>query len=212
MGDVHAAGNPHYLLDPMQGLKVARYIRDILSTLRPAHKAAFAERYTTFHARLAAALVGKPLAAKYDVEKLVRLADYGKLQAFLHSQGEASLLGGWLGHMQPFRGTHVVADHNQWRYFAQRFTLTISGFMEPKPGLPPTTRHLRKLIQSMRAQQVRLILLGPYFDPRHARFLAQHTDAQIVNMAHQVGARPEAENYMRTIDYNVQQLRQVLSP
>ncbi len=212
MGDVHPEGNPHYLLDPVQSLAVAQLIRDRLSGLSPSHQAHFEARYTAFHQRLGASLVGESLATQYDVEKLALLANHGKLDAFLESQGELHLLGGWLGRMRAYRGTRVVVDHNQWIYFTRRFGLNITGMMEPKPGLPPTTRHLRALIQDMRTQNVKLILLGTYFDPRHARFLAKHTDANVVNMAHQVGARPEADGYFRMMDYNIQQIQTVLTP
>jgi ABC-type Zn uptake system ZnuABC Zn-binding protein ZnuA len=212
MGDVHPEGNPHYLLDPVQGLKVAQLIRDRLSELRPSHKADFEARYVIFHRRLGAGLVGETLATKYDVEKLALLADHDKLDAFLASQGELGLLGGWLGRMQAYKDTRVVVDHNQWVYFTQRFGLVVAGLMEPKPGLPPTTRHLRALIKTMRTQDVKLILLGAYFDPRHAQFLAKHTDAKVVNMAHQVGARPQADDYFGMMDYNIQQIQTALTP
>jgi ABC-type Zn uptake system ZnuABC Zn-binding protein ZnuA len=212
MGDVHPEGNPHYLLDPVQGLKVAQLIRDRLSELRPSHKVDFEARYATFHRHLGAGLVGEALATKYDVEKLALLADHDKLDTFLASQGELGLLGGWLGRMQAYKGTRVVVDHNQWVYFTQRFGLTVTGLMEPKPGLPPTTRHLRALIQTMRTQDVKLILLGAYFDPRHAQFLAQHTAAKVVNMAHQVGARPQTDDYFGMMDYNIQQIQTALTP
>ena len=137
MGDVHPAGNPHYLLDPVRGLQVARLIRDRLAMLQPMYREDFEAHYATFRQELGAALVGAPLAAKYDVEKLALLADHNRLDAFLQSQGEAALLGGWLGRMQPYRGAKVVADHNQWVYFTQRFGLETIGFMEPKPGVTP---------------------------------------------------------------------------
>ena len=212
MGDVHPEGNPHYLLDPVQSLKVAQLMRDRLSGLRPSHKADFETRYATFHRRLGAGLVGEPLAAKYDVEKLALLADHDKLDAFLESQGELALLDGWLGRMRAYKGVSVVVDHNQWVYFTQRFGLNVAGVMEPKPGLPPTTRHLQALVATMRSQDVKLILLGAYFDPRHAQFLAKHTGAKIVNMAHQVGARPEADDYVRMVNYNIQQIQTALTP
>ena len=212
MGDVHPEGNPHYLLDPVQSLKVAQLIRDRLSALSPPSQADFEARYAAFHQRLGASLVGASLAAKYDVAKLALLADHGKLNAFLTSQSAREFLGGWLGQMRAHRGVKVVVDHNQWAYFAQRFGLNVVGFMEPKPGLPPTTRHLRALIQTMRDQEVKLILLGAYFDLRHARFLAKQTGAKVLNMAHQVGARPEADDYFRMIDYNIQQLQTALAP
>jgi ABC-type Zn uptake system ZnuABC Zn-binding protein ZnuA len=108
--------------------------------------------------------------------------------------------------MLPHRNARVVADHNMWPYFARRFNISVIGFLEPKPGLPPTTRHLSTLIDSMRAQGVRVILANPYFDPRFAQFVAERTDAQVVQMAHMVGARAGIHDYISMIDYDVRQL------
>jgi ABC-type Zn uptake system ZnuABC Zn-binding protein ZnuA len=206
MGDVHPAGNPHYLLDPINGLRVARLIRDKLVELRPERREYFDGRYATFRQRLGAALVGDALAKKYDVEKLALLYEAGKLGDFLKSQGEESLLGGWFGLMLPYRGGKVVVDHNMWPYFARRFGISVIGFLEPKPGLPPTTKHLNELIDSMRSQGVKVILANPYFDPRFAQFVAERTGAQVVNMAHQVGARAGTDDYLAMINYDVRQL------
>jgi zinc/manganese transport system substrate-binding protein len=128
MGDVHPAGNPHYLLDPINGLRVARLIRDKLVEFRPERREYFDGRYATFRQRLGAALVGDALAKKYDVEKLALLYEAGKLGDFLKSQGEESLLGGWFGLMLPYRGGKVVVDHNIWPYFARRFGISVIGF------------------------------------------------------------------------------------
>lgn len=206
MGDVHPAGNPHYLLDPLNGLRVARLIRDRLIDLRPEHQKAFDDRYANFRQRLGAALVGDTLAKKYDVEKLGLLYEAGKLGDFLKSQGEESLLGGWFGLMMPYRGAKAVGDHNVWPYFARRFGISVIGFLEPKPGLPPTTKHLNELIESMRAQGVKVILANPYFDPRFAQFVAERTGAQVVSIAHTVGARAGTNDYIAMVDYDVRQL------
>lgn len=210
MGDVHPLGNPHYLLDPLNGLKVARLIRDKLGELRPDSKPYFDNRYAAFHLRLGTALVGEALARKYDIEKLALLYEHGKLAPFLKGQGEAPLLGGWLGKMRPHFGTKVVADHNLWPYFARRFGITVIGFMEPKPGIPPTTRHLSELVDRMKAEKIQIVLAAPYYNPRHAQFIAQHTGARIVNLAHQVGAREGTDDYLTMIDYNVREIAATL--
>ena len=211
MGDVHPLGNPHYLLDPLNGLKVARLIRDKLIELRPERKQYFEERYASFNQRLGAALVGVKLARKYDAEKLARLFEHGKLEAFLKQQGEASLLGGWLRVMLPHYGAKAVADHNLWPYFARRFGISLIGFMEPKPGVPPTTKHLGTLTELMRAEGVKIVLTVSYYDPRHARFISEKTGARVVNLAHQVGAREGTDDdYLAMIDYNVRQLAAAL--
>jgi ABC-type Zn uptake system ZnuABC Zn-binding protein ZnuA len=209
MGDVHAGGNPHYLLDPICGMQVARLIRDKLSELRPDQKAYFDQRYEEFCRRMGEMLVGEQLAKKYkldDIPKLCLLFEHGKLEPYLKSQHEESLLGGWLGMMLPYYGTKAVDDHNMWPYFARRFGLRVVAHMEPKPGVPPTTQHLGTVAQQMRAEQVRLVLANPYYDPGHAQFLASNAGAKIANVAHQVGSRPGTDDYLSMVDYNVRQL------
>jgi ABC-type Zn uptake system ZnuABC Zn-binding protein ZnuA len=207
---VHPAGNPHYLLDPVNGLKVARLIRDKLIELRPEGRPSFAQRYDAFRQRLGVALVGEALAQKYDPEKLATLGEAGTLADFLNTQGDAGRLGGWLGVLRPYAGAKVVADHNLWPYVARRFGLSVVAFLEPKPGLPPTTKHLNAVIALMRAQRITVVLANPYFDPRAAQLVVEQTGARLVKMAHQVGARPGTDDYLPMVDYNVRQLAAAL--
>ncbi len=203
LGDVHPLGNPHYLLDPVNGVKVAELIRNTFQHLRPTQREYFAERFQRFRDKVANALVGDELAAKYDALKLARLDEHGKLGGFLKDQGDSDKLRGWLGVVRSYRGTKVVNDHNMWPYFAHRFGIHVIGDLEPRPGLPPTTRHLRKLIGAMRAEGVQLILAAPYYDVRHARFVADATGAKVVEVAHQVNGRAEADDYYNMIDHNI---------
>jgi ABC-type Zn uptake system ZnuABC Zn-binding protein ZnuA len=206
LGDVHALGNPHYLLDPINGLKVASAIRDRLLLLRPEKKAYFDARYDGFAKRLGASLLGKRLVEKYDPEKALRLYELGGLEAFLKEQGDQDLLGGWVARLAKFRGTAVVGDHNMWPYFAKRFGLEIVGYLEPKPGIAPTTRHLAALVGQMKALDVKGILAVVYFDSRHARFVAENTGAKVIELAHQCGSRPGTDDYLSMVEYNVAQL------
>jgi ABC-type Zn uptake system ZnuABC Zn-binding protein ZnuA len=210
MGDVHAAGNPHYLQDPLNGLRVAAAIRDRLSSLDPAGKEQYAQRFQEFRGRLLAALVGPALAQKYDGEKLALLQERGGLTEFLRSRGQADQLGGWLGRMAPFAGARAAADHDMWPYFGRRFGLRIDAFLEPRPGVSPTTRHLGELIGRMRAEGIRIILSAAYFDPRHAQFVAGKAGAAVVPAANQVGSRPGAGDYLAMIEYNVRQVSDAL--
>lgn len=206
MGDVHPLGNPHYMTDPLNGLRVARLIRDRFTELRPEKKSLFEERYTNFYRKIGNAMAGDKLAGKYDFEKLALLYEEGKIESFLKEQKEEGSLGGWLGMMLPYKGSKVVADHNLWPYFARRFGILLIGFMEPKPGISPTTKHLQELIEMMKAEKVKVILASPYYDIRHAQFVSKNTGAKIVPMAHQVGSRPGTDNYLKMIDYNIRQL------
>jgi zinc/manganese transport system substrate-binding protein len=210
MGDVHAAGNPHYLTDPVNGVKVAALIADRLGTLRPGDRRFFEDRLKDFRARVDRALVGETLAAKYDAQKLALLAERGGLNRFLESQGDAAALAGWLGELRDAPGVKVVADHNLWPYFAKRFGLVVIGYLEPKPGVPPTTRHLEELIGAMKQAGARLILSTVYFDPRHAAFVADKTGARTVDLANQPGSRPGTDDYIAMCDHNVRQVARAL--
>ena len=212
LGDVHAAGNPHYLLDPLNGLKVAALLRDTLADQRPEKREYFAARYADFRMRLGVALVGPRLFNKYDkeFEKLAALAEYGRLAPFLKSQGEENMMGGWLGAATPYFGTKYVDEHDLWIYFARRFGLRNVGHMEPVPGVPPTTKHLGELIGRMKQDQVGLIISVPYYDPKHAEFVARQTGAKVARLAHQVGAIQGADDYISMFDADIRALTSAL--
>jgi len=210
MGDVHPLGNPHYLTDPLKGLEVAALVRDRLTDLRPEGREAFTERYADFRDRMGVAMVGDTLAGTYEFEKLAALYEHGRLEAFLGSQSQTSLLGGWLALMLPHRGLKAVEDHPVWAGFARRFGIDIIARMEPLPGISPTTRHLAEIVTLMRAEHAKLVLATAYYDPRHARFVAEHTGAGIAHMANQVGAHPGTGDYLGMSDYNVRQVVAVL--
>jgi zinc/manganese transport system substrate-binding protein len=210
MGDVHRAGNPHYMLDPMNGLIVAAEVRDRLGELRPGAKAEFAKNYERFRQTLAEKMVGKELAAKYDIEKLALLYKLGKIDAFLAQTNQADKLGGWLGQLRADYGVEVVDDHAAWSYLASAFGLKVVEHLEPKPGITPTSRHLADVIELMKKRNVRLILSTAYFDPRHAQFVAEKTGAKIAELAHQTGGRPGTDDYLSMLDYNVTHLAAAL--
>ncbi len=213
-GDVHAFGNPHYLLDPLCGLQVAALLRDRFAALWPAERAAFTANFETFEKRLCVAMVGEELAKayEYEAERLALAFGAGTLADVLKSHGDQGRLGGWFGALARLRGSEVAAEHDLWPYFAERFGLVIVGFCEPKPGVAPSTAHLEALIATMREQSVRAVLSAPYFAPQHAAFVARATGARIAEMAHQVDARPGTDDYVAFVDHNVRALAAALVP
>ena len=199
MGDVHPYGNPHYLPDPLNGLAVARLLRDRFSALQPDAAADFEVGYARLAKQLVGALVGAQLAATASPDEIAERIAAGEL-------ADAPELGGWLGAARRAASHLAVQDHRYWPYFARRFGLEVVDTLEPRPGIAPSTTHLRKVITRIRTEDVKLLLATPYFDPRHARFVAEHTGVRIVPMAHQAGSRPDTDDYLAAIDYNVRQV------
>lgn len=209
MGDVHARGNPHYMVDPVSGILVTNYIGERLGKISPADRALFARRSADLQKKIAAGLWGAKIANGYPPTKLAQLQQRGGAAAlldFLGKQKRAGDLGGWMSRLAPVRGGTVIVEHRFWPYFSRTFGLRISASMEPIPGVDPTTAHLKKVVESAKADGSRVILALPYFPSKHARFVSENTGAKIARMAHMPQARPGTEDYYKMLDYNVSTL------
>ncbi|HEX4545863.1 MAG TPA: metal ABC transporter substrate-binding protein [Candidatus Acidoferrum sp.] len=171
-GDVHPLGNPHYWLDPENGLRIAKGIADKLSEMRPNDSAYFAERYATFAERL-------------------KQADQK-----------------WLAEMKPYAGRKIVTYHRSWPNFAEHFNLNVVGYVEPRPGIPPSPQHTVELISLMKRDGVKVIVVEPYFDLKTPNSVARETGGQVVVLTPSVGGEKEITDYSKLFDYDLAKLKQ----
>ncbi len=117
-------------------------------------------------------------------------------------------LKGWLQTMAPYKGTRVVAVHETWPYFAQRFGLMIVAVAEPNPGVPPSPSYLDSLIQKMRDSGIRLLIAEPYSNASAVRQVATQSGATAVTLIPSVNGDPGASDYLRLFDFNIKRLSQ----
>ena len=167
MGDVHPLGNPHYWLDPQNGLRVAVGLAQKLSQMDPGDAVYFNQRLEDFRKRLTAA------------EKR------------------------WDDQMKPYRGRKVVTYHQSWPNFVKRFGLQVAEYVEPRPGIPPSPAHVVELIALMKRQNVKLILVEPYFDLKTPQSVARETGGQVVVLMPSVGGDKDTGDYIKLFDYDV---------
>ena len=109
----------------------------------------------------------------------------------------------WDAAMAPFKGAKIVTYHRSWPNFADRFGLNIIGYVEPKPGIPPSTQHTVDLIAEMKRQNVKVILVEPYFDKKTPNAIARDTGAVVLDMLPSVGGVAQASDYIKLFDYDV---------
>src|SRR6202163_940842 len=171
-GDVHPQGNPHYWLDPDNGLRVAKGIADKLGEMRPNDSAYFAQRYGDFEQRL-----------KQADER-------------------------WKAEMKPYAGRKIVTYHRSWPNFAEHFQLNVVGYVEPRPGIPPTPQHTVELIGQMKRDNVKVIVVEPYFDLKTPNSVARETGGQVVVLLPSVGGEKEVTDYFKLFDYDIAKLKQ----
>jgi zinc/manganese transport system substrate-binding protein len=171
-GDVHPLGNPHYWLDPENGLRIAKGIADKLSEMRPEDAAYFAQRYADFEQRL-------------------KQADQR-----------------WLAEMAPYAGRKIVTYHRSWPNFAEHFHLNVVGYVEPRPGIPPSPQHTVELIRQMKRDNVKVIVVEPYFDLKTPNSIARETGGQVLVLPPSVGGEKEITDYFKLFDYDISKLKQ----
>lgn len=126
---------------------------------------------------------------------------------------EAKLTEGekrWDAMLGPFAGREVVTYHNSWPNFLKRFKLKAAGYIEPKPGIPPSPAHVIQLVNLMRARRIPVILMEPYFDERTPKSIAQKTRAKLLTFIPSVGGVPAAKDYVALFDYDVKLLADAL--
>jgi zinc/manganese transport system substrate-binding protein len=110
---------------------------------------------------------------------------------------------GWLAAMAPYRGMKIVTYHRSFPNFAERFGLDIVGYVEPRPGIPPTPQHTLDLINEMKRQNVKLVLVEPYFDSKTPNAIGRETGAQVLVMPPSVGGNKDVGDYFKLFDYDI---------
>jgi zinc/manganese transport system substrate-binding protein len=109
----------------------------------------------------------------------------------------------WLAAMQPYKGVKVVTYHRSFPNFAERFGLDIVDYVEPRPGIPPSPQHTLDLINDMKRQNVKLVLVEPYFDLKTPNAIGRETGAQVLVLPPSVGGVKEIADYFSLFDYDI---------
>jgi ABC-type Zn uptake system ZnuABC Zn-binding protein ZnuA len=152
--------------------------------------------------RIAKGIAGKlgeldPMDAGYFQE---RFQDFEKRLSAAEQKWEAAL--------RPFRGRKVVTYHNSFPNFAKHFGLNVVGYVEPRPGIPPTPSHTIELIGLMKRENCKLILVEPYFDLKTPDSIARETGGKVVQYLPSVGGEKDVTDYFKLFDYDIGLLTQ----
>jgi ABC-type Zn uptake system ZnuABC Zn-binding protein ZnuA len=116
----------------------------------------------------------------------------------------------WKATLAPYKNTKVVTYHRSWPNFAEAFGLDVIGYVEPKPGIPPSPAHTLQLMHEMKRQGIKLILVEPYFDLKTPNAIARDTGAKVLVMPPSVGGVKEATDYIKLFDYDISLLTSAL--
>ncbi|MCK4558144.1 MAG: zinc ABC transporter substrate-binding protein [Calditrichia bacterium] len=170
MGDVHPAGNPHYLLNPYYGIKVAEQITDKLIELDPSHMDVYDSNFEQF---------------RTELQK--------KITEF---ETEAAIL----------KGIELVCYHVHWSYLLNWLDIKAAGYVELRPGIPPTPRHKKEITALMKRKNLKIVIISSWKDPTKAEEVADVAEAKLLILPGEVNAMPGADSYIEWLDYMVRNL------
>ena len=95
----------------------------------------------------------------------------------------------------------IVTYHNSFEYFLNRFQLTLTGLIEEKPGIPPSSKHILKLIQQMKNSQTSCLLMSSFYgNAAQVEKIKKALPVHIETVAIEVMALKEATNYISVIE------------
>jgi zinc/manganese transport system substrate-binding protein len=199
-GDIHADGNPHIHTDPLNAIIIARNILTGLQRVAPADAAYFQGREQDFEKRILEATMGPELVQILTPVTAYALLQNDKLMGFLAAtkfQGRPLMdrLGGWLKTAEVFRGKEIACYHKEWAYFSHRYQVACAEYIEAKPGIPPTPRHVEDVIAEMKARKITVLFASNYFDRNQIGQVASKTGARAVIVPENTHGAPGVETY-----------------
>ena len=118
----------------------------------------------------------------------------------------------WDAQMAPYHGAKLVTYHTSWSNFARHFGLSILGYIEPRPGIPPTPQHTLEIINLMKRENVKVVVVEPYFDLKTPNSIGAATGAKVLVVLPSVGGEKQVTDYFKLFDYDIGLLTQALSP
>jgi zinc/manganese transport system substrate-binding protein len=155
-------------------------------------------------------VVADHLAQVFANQDPANAADYAANAKSFDARMDASLEK-WQKQLEPYRGTPVVPYHKNFIYFIDRFGLKEFGNVEPKPGIPPTPRHIAELADAMKGSGVKLVLYQPYYKADASQELAKRAGGTAIEVATEVDGMPGTDDVFSKFDLLVSSIAGALS-
>lgn len=174
-GDIHPFGNPHYWLDPENGIIISKNMAQGLIALLPKQSQAIGQNQ----------------------------------KGFMRNLNEA--MAQWKIRMKPYEGAKVITYHQSWTYFTRRFGLDVVGYVEPKPGIPPSPTHIHQMMTLIKKERVRVIIVEPHFSRSIPDLLSRETGAKVLVLPQSVGGAEGIQTYFDLFNHLTRQLAGALS-
>lgn len=119
----------------------------------------------------------------------------------------SSKLNIWLKEAKSFQGKKIITYHSSWPYFAKRFNIIIANTIEPKPGIPPSAKHVNLLIKQIKQENISLIMTEPYFSNSVPQMISKKTGIKALIIPSSTKGIKDANDYFALFDTIIEILK-----
>jgi len=204
-GDVHLMGNPHINTGPLNWKVIAHNITIGLMKVNPENASFYEQNRDEFCDKVDKALFGEELVNMFGGETLSKMLENKTLFPFLERDYQGTKLseklGGWLKKAMPIRDKKVIAYHKNWAYFCETIGLSIVGYIEPKPGIPPSAKHVQDMIRLIGEQEIKLMLVASYFERKSPEMIQGKTGIKALFLPLFVSGIEGVDDNFELVDY-----------
>jgi len=112
----------------------------------------------------------------------------------------------WENKISKLKQKEMIFFHSSWIYFTDRFGLKIAGYVEPKPGIPPTPSHNAEIIRIVQQKKIKFIVTDVFYSDNAPNQIANATSAKVLKLPTQVYGIENISSYIEMMDYIINQM------
>jgi len=107
----------------------------------------------------------------------------------------------WEEQTKHLREQEIVCYHVHWSYFLDWLSIKSAGYIELRPGIPPTPKHKREIIELIEEHEIKVVVISSWKEPTRAEEVAESSGSKLVTLPGEVNAMEGAEDYLGWVDY-----------
>lgn len=104
-------------------------------------------------------------------------------------------------------GKRVIAYHKLFEYMADEYGFRIVAYIEPKPGIPPSAKHLGELLGELKTGGGDVIISTTVQGTKEAEYLSKNSGIRAREVAQDVGGTSDTKDWFSMIDSMVSAVR-----
>ena len=114
----------------------------------------------------------------------------------------------WQKQAKGLRGKAFITHHKAWAYLFDWLGMKLAATLEPKPGIPPTSSHLKKLLAQVRQNKEVLAIIRASHASKHASlWLAKKSNIAVLTLPYTVGGNDRAKDLFGLFEHTISTLR-----